>query len=128
MGFMTEVSILNDSWHELRKNPQQLVDAIAAGMDKRVASDHAARGEYIVHVNAVTVQPSHHADEPRLYIAWRNSFVSLDKYNIEREFGDRLNDPRDHLLRVIEEEIAVAESKLKSLKSYLKEKKAQVAA
>jgi len=123
MGFMTEISILNDSWHEIQDDPKQLVDAISRGMNERHATDHAARGKLSVHVNAITVQPSHHADEARLYIARQNSFLDLSPYAFVAEFGDRLDDPDDHLLDALDKHVLEAEFRLKEAKNFIKQKR-----
>lgn len=125
MGFMTEVSILNDSWHLIKENPDQLVAAIAHGLHEDVATTHAVHGKTGIHVNPITVYPSHHADDPRLYLAYRNSFISLDCYDVEREYGLRLVSTTSSLLDVLEHDVAVAEDKLKRLKGFLKEKRVE---
>lgn len=66
MGVMTEVSILNDRWYEIRQNPQDFVEQLM---------QHSLQGtdrSYIV--GQTTVAPSHHADDIRVYFSGRNSF------------------------------------------------------
>jgi hypothetical protein len=140
MGFMTEISFLNDRWHEIKesikKDPDRFVDEIQVLMNGKPVyglQDENGRREYKgreipgegrLGINAsFTMYPSHHADDARLYLSYRNAFRSLDKYDIEKQFGARLDNPDDHLLDVLEEEILKAERMLKDLKGFLREKR-----
>lgn len=99
MGFMTEVSILNDRWSEIRQNPQKFVDEI---YDASLHQDlHQYRYGYIT--GQTTVLPTHHADDMRVLYAARNSF--LDAYPTRGMSKEQLE---SHLNR------------LKQMASYLK--------
>lgn len=91
MGYMTEISILNDAIDVVLDNPDQLADAIREGMNGEPGDTHAVRSKTGgIFINPITTQPSHHADDPRVYIASQNSFTDISKYALERQFRDRL--------------------------------------
>jgi hypothetical protein len=140
MGFMTEISILNDRWHEIKKaikkDPGRFcdeIDVLMSGKPIYGLPDADGRREYKgrevpgtgrLGVNAsFTMYPSHHADDARLYLAFENAFRSLSKYDLENEFGNRLDDPDDHLLEVLERDVKKAEVMLQDLKSFLRVKR-----
>ena len=80
MGFMTEVSILNDRWDEIRKEPEKFVEQLFdASMD-------SMRYSYII--GQTTVAKTHHADDLRVYFSGRNSF--FDAYPSRDMDIDRL--------------------------------------
>lgn len=129
MGFMTEISVLNDQWDEIKKDPKRFVDEINVLMNgesqygladgERTYLGDKAKGTTR---GQATVYKSHHADTPRVYIAWRNSFVSINVYDIENVYGERLKDPDDHIHKVLAEELEVVEDHAKRLRAHLKEK------
>lgn len=67
MGFMTEVSILNDRWNEIRKKPAEFVEQIYHS-----SISNGRLCEYVI--GQTTVAKTHHADDLRVYYAARNSF------------------------------------------------------
>jgi hypothetical protein len=130
MGNMVELSILVDQWDTIKKDPKRFVKEIDELMrgethygedddGKRVYLGHSIKGRTR---GQATVYKMHHADEPRVYIAWRNSFVSIDVVDIENEYGQRLKDPNDHIHRVLAEELRVVEDHARRLRAHLKEK------
>lgn len=66
MGFMTEVSILNDRFDELERDPARFVSDIRRGMN---------RDGDPYFIGQTTIHPSHHADTAHVYLAARNSFT-----------------------------------------------------
>jgi hypothetical protein len=67
MGFMTEISILNDRWDEIRKNAGEFVEQIYMS-----SMTNGREPQYII--GQTTVERTHHADDVRVYFAGRNSF------------------------------------------------------
>lgn len=96
MGFMTEISILNDRWDEIRKNSARFVEEIYTNSmtNGRVAT-------YVI--GQTEVAKTHHADDIRVYFSGRNSF--FDAYPEKNMTVDRL---KHHL------------SFLKEMKRYIK--------
>jgi hypothetical protein len=66
MGFMTELSILNDRFDEIERDPHRFVADIKSAMN---------RGGYRFYIGQTTIHPSHHADTAHVYLAARNSFI-----------------------------------------------------
>lgn len=87
MGFMTDISILNDRWDEIRKNPAEFVEQIF--QSNWGGSD--LYGHYVI--GQTTVAKTHHADDIRVYFSGRNSFFDaypekgLSKESLERHLG-----------------------------------------
>jgi hypothetical protein len=108
MGFMTEVSILNDRWDEIRKSPKEFVEQLY---------EHSMEGRKMALkwvIGQTTVAPTHHADDIRVYYAGRNSF--FDAYPA-RYNAKRLKYHLDYL-REMKNYIRISE---KATKAYLKE-------
>lgn len=106
MGFMTEVSILNDRWDEIRKNPVAFVADIY---------EHSATGGHYYRSYAIgqtTVAPTHHADDLRVYFSRGNSF--FDAYPDKKMSGERL---KMHIsfLKDMRSYIKIAETATKKL-------------
>jgi len=84
MGFMTEVSILNDRWSEIQNDPKKFVDEI---YEASAVGRHHNRFGYVT--GQTTVLPAHHADDMRVLYAARNSFFDaypergMDKRQLE---------------------------------------------
>lgn len=133
MGFQTELCILNDAWPELRhhimRDPGGFTDDLDLLMNGRPISKD---GEYVGraesgeiqlprHVGYSTVYRSHHADDARLYIAWRNSLQALDPYVIRRELEYR--DSR-LFLEALERDVLEAQRLLTATRRFLKKERA----
>lgn len=125
MGFMTEISILNDGWDRLKdsilEDPERFVSKIQELMN---GDEHPGDLDDLMRLgNGSTVYRSHHADVPVLYLAWRNSFLDLSKWSLEREFRGRLDNPRDHLIEVLEKDVKMAQQILTETRKFLKAKR-----
>lgn len=135
MGFMTEVSILNDAWDVIESNPDQLVQAIKKGMNEHASTTHAVRGSKggIYISPPITVHPSHHADDEMLYVAYQNGFMALDYYSLESKYcRDRPVDyyspdsksefqVEDSILNAVERNIEIAEHLLEGAKRWVED-------
>jgi len=67
MGFMTEYSILNDRWDEIRKNPAEFVEQLYES-----SMSNGRTPQWII--GQTTAAKTHHADTLHVYFAARNSF------------------------------------------------------
>lgn len=67
MGFMTEISVLNDRWGEIRKDPSKFVEQIYQS-----SMSFGRTPDYVI--GQTTVARTHHADDLRVYHAHGNSF------------------------------------------------------
>jgi hypothetical protein len=79
MGFVTNISISNDFWHEIAKDPQKLVDAISVGMNDGIdgplfeafeGGRWSLRAEYTRRETpqGVIVHKAQHADDPQIIV------------------------------------------------------------
>lgn len=66
MGFMTEISILNDRLSDIERDPARFVADIIRG------TNHGGERYFF---GQTTIHPSHHADTAHVYLAARNSFI-----------------------------------------------------
>ena len=147
MGFMTEISFLNDGWHHLKReieeNPKKFTEAIdelmhgvpiygmpdESGRREFLGYEHPGDIDRLMHIGGgSTVYPSHHADDPRLYLAWQNSFLDMSAWSLKKEFGERLDRANDHILDVLERDVREAQRILTDTKKMIKEKRAALAA
>lgn len=79
MGYMTEISILNDRWTEIRKEPAKFVE--------QIYENSMSFGRYPSYViGQTTVAKTHHADTLHVYYARGNSF--FESYP-EQDFDTR---------------------------------------
>lgn len=80
MGFMTEVSILNDRWGEIREEPKNFVEQIYES-----SMSNGREPSYVI--GQTTVAKTHHADVLRVYYAAGNSFFDAhpqDDFDLRR--------------------------------------------
>jgi len=111
MGFMTEVSILNDRWDEIRRNPSIFVEQL---YDAACGSGFQ-RGQTPYVIGQTTVCPSHHADDLKVYYSKHNSFFEACP-----TLRNRLNSGRD--IRLSERdarELIYQADCLREMKKYL---------
>ncbi|RNB59474.1 hypothetical protein EDM57_04855 [Brevibacillus gelatini] len=79
MGYMTTITILNDGWDQIEKYPKEFIEAIDEGMNGyrrylgRVEQNNINSFGIGNHCNNVLVAKAHHADDPRMFIAYQNS-------------------------------------------------------
>lgn len=138
MGFMTEISILNDRWHDIKRDIQkdpkkftQLIDMLMNGQPRYSDIDGSYQGREIPGVGRLglnshfTMYPSHHADDAKLYLAWQNMFLSLSPYDLDDQYGGRLVSPDDHMLDVLERDVSHAKDILERAEQFLREKREQ---
>lgn len=105
MGYMTELSILNDRWDEIRKNAGDFVEQIYISSITDGKSPDWIIGQ-------TTVARTHHADYIRVYFSGRNSF--FDSYPEKNMSVERL---KSHLgyLKEVKQYIKLCESETKEL-------------
>ena len=110
MGWMTEISILNDCADQIKKHPKQFAEEVY----KRIGSVDIYGEEFGLGycANGFTVKETHHADDARLYLSEGNMFTDLT--------GDikTLYKRNPELYRSL---VKKAEAELKFIKRQLKE-------
>ena len=91
MGYMTVVSILNDAWDLIKKNPQQFIENIEEGMHGYTVSPVTKQRQYSrintypigYHCNPMEVCKSFHADDYQVFLVGGNSLNSLVEFNLD---------------------------------------------
>ena len=85
MGYMTVVTILNDGWHVIKKNKDELIDRIEDGMkgiERSCGSPHLSKKRVTKHSiknysSVVSVNRSFHADDENLLYVGMNNMKNL---------------------------------------------------
>jgi hypothetical protein len=88
MGFMTDITILNDGWDQIAKNPKEFVEKMSSLMRGGYMDyDDPNRDSFGVgsYGNQVQVGGSHHADDPRLYLSHLNSLTPLNEHTLRNK-------------------------------------------
>jgi len=85
MGYMTVMAILNDGWHVMKKNKEELIDRIEDGMNgierfcgtphlsKKVITKHGIKN----YSSVVIVNRSFHADDENLLYVGMNTMKNM---------------------------------------------------
>ena len=98
MGFMTNITLLNDHFDWVQKNPKKFVRAIAAGMNDGLMSEvhwsetkgdphwSETKEEREARIHYVTVHAAQHADTPQVIWCDRNATYAVHElpYAIDR--------------------------------------------
>jgi hypothetical protein len=85
MGFMTTITILNDAFDQIQKDPEEFVDQIQKGLNG--ITDFGDRGRNINtygignYCNPIIISKSQHADVDRLYLVGGNMMTELGYFN-----------------------------------------------
>lgn len=114
MGYMTVVSILNDGWETIKKNKDQFIENIEAGMksnhSKKFINDYSV-GNF---ANPMEVSKPFHVDMPHIFFVGRNSMTVLTDLSSDdlNEMGFQLKEIKEarQMLSFYEKEL---EEKLK---------------
>ena len=126
MGFMTEISFLNDTYPELeaymRSDLERFFEELRALMNG-AGDNYPGRFRRF----AGTMYRSHHADEPHVYLSLENVFVLMNRYSLERQYGEGLSEANETQLAWLEKAVKTAESELRAVKKIVREKRAAIA-
>jgi hypothetical protein len=82
MGYMTTITILNDAWDTIKRNPEQFLNNISSGMngityDRQYGQNRINSYPVGNHCNPMEVAESHHADNARLYLVYQNMMTTF---------------------------------------------------
>lgn len=134
MGFMTEMSMLNDDWHRIResiiKDPEAFcreIDVLMNGRAQYGLQGEDGRREYLGSLESDRVKGhlyfevyrSHHADDARTYVAYGNCFQVINKWLIDRT-------RRRENFEFLERMAKIAKQDADELLKYIKEKRKEV--
>ena len=123
MGFMTDITILNDVWHEIKAHPEEFVESIGVLMNysddqrRRYNLDHYENIRN--HIGYMHIHQSHHADDTRVMYSGQNSSQYLDAYSLRDKIMMRPNDT-EFIAGVLEQEVIEAQRQLRLARKYLK--------
>lgn len=115
MGYMTTITILNDGFGNIEKDPQKFTDNIKDGMNGINRWDLTKRkniNSYGVgnHTNLMEVAKSHHADDPRMYVIFQNSMDCIGWGNDSEHL-----EHRKRVLKIAKDMICREEEEIKRL-------------
>ena len=113
MGYNTTMMVLNDSLHDIEKNPERFVKQIVDGIHE---------GGY--NGNHVQVMPTAHADTPRLYHTHANMMLDLSPWS--HKTMEYATSDREHLRDMVDAAIQNAEYYLKKLKERILEERTKL--
>jgi len=113
MGFLTTITIRNDSWHQIDNNKEKLWDTIKNANQKAHRNNMASIGSDII------VQPSYHADDHQLFVHFGNLVQNINPWTLE--FDNLLqNNPN-----FLKDAVSIAEEMVKEAKRRIKEHEKQ---
>jgi hypothetical protein len=116
MGYMTTITILNDDWHDMEKNPKKMIENISLGMNGvGMFNEHDNKHIHSYMGNCLQVATSHHADQPRLYLVHRNL---MSTFGYENDIIHNL-ELREELVRIAKSLIKEEEKEIKKIKDKL---------
>ena len=123
MGYMTTITIRNDGFDSIKKNPEEFIKAIEEGMNgvnkmylnEKGEPDRKSVNDYSVgyHSNPLCVALSHHANIPRLYIVHENMMNIIGSNSNLSE--KRTLELRKRELQIIKDIINQEEEEIKRL-------------
>lgn len=121
MGYMTTINILNDGFDQIEKHPEKFIEVIKEGMNGHrrflgsVEQNNINSFGIGNHANVVQVVKSHHADDPRMFIAFQNSFDIVGWGNDSTHL-----EHRKRLLKIAKDMIKREAEEIKRLEEELK--------
>jgi hypothetical protein len=116
MGYMTTITILNDRWSDIEKNPEQFLENIQEGMNGYGAYFNESKS-INYYSFGVRVAKSHHADYPHLYMAFGNSMIGFG-------YGNDITDVelRKKYLKMAKDILKAEQEEIKRLEKESKDK------
>lgn len=112
LGYMTTITILNDGFSDIERNPEDFVRGIGKAM-------HDGGGFGVgSHANCVEVMRSDHADIFRLYATQYNSVIELSPYSQDTlAVAERLPHVVRQLIDQARHSLDLLENKINDLQS-----------
>ena len=114
MWYLTTITFRNDSYSDIKNNPEDVVDWIIEAMDGR--TEYSDTFPLWSSSNPVIVQKPVHASENIIYMCTWNSVLPLSTYSDKTR--DLINKHPDYAAKLIEEWLY----QLRELKKMLKSK------
>lgn len=117
MGQMTIVSILNDGWNEIKKNPQQFIDNIERGMHTMTRLNMPGTNSFSVgrHANPMRVHTSFHDSQTKVFVVGQGCMCELNELVPNANNLFRLNE-QERKLEIVNSALERHKSQLWDLK------------
>lgn len=114
MGYLTTITIRNDSLHVLQKNPLEFAQAVFDGMIRANREHKEVSAGLKGECNPIEIHPSRHADDTTVYVHYGNCVFNLNPYNDDmKELIERNPDCAESFLNVAEQMVKLAKRKIK---------------
>lgn len=113
MGFLTTYTVYNDASDQIKKHPEDVVNAIYKGMSCSEPKDFPVGN----HCNAILAQPARHADAHTAYVHMGNTVTEFNPYS--RDFKEKAEQHPEfyrQMLAHLEQTVKQAKKVLKELK------------
>ena len=120
MGYMTTMTILNDGYEDIKKNPKKLMDAIDDAMHGGKNGKKYTMGTNAYNINngVVRIAPSYHMDRYHLFLCGENNMHDLgssysSKIDIEQQlvYIERAKDMLDNFERELRRDLSLIAKK-----------------
>lgn len=85
MGYLTTITLRNDSMHVLKENPSEFVETLFNGINKANRTHKQESAGLKGHCNPIEIHPSRHADDETVYVHTGNTTINLNPYNRDME-------------------------------------------
>jgi len=135
MGFLTTLTISNDSLDILKDDPKQVCDKIydAAISGKVKTLSHHYKGKkkswfsrkrvgFSIHCNPIKVQKSRHADSWTIYVHAGNTVVEMNEYSGDTEDTMHRNDEYfEEIIKFMQRTTTALKKKIKAHKDQKKD-------
>ena len=102
MGYLTTITIYNDSCDQLEKHPKELAEKLSracSGVQINRGFDYDSLGNA---ANILTLQKPRHADDHTLYMHAGNTVIDVYNAKSEWEVNQFINEMEYHLKRLKE--------------------------
>ena len=111
MGYMTVVSILNDGWDIMKKNPDIFIENIQKGMSGNYRSSSVQHYPVKGYCNPMEVRRSFHADQSVLVMVGQNHMEDVSDFDPNRN-NDFYLAYKARMLSAVEDKVEYAYQQL----------------
>ena len=115
MGYMTTINFLNDAYIFIKENSGQVINNILDAMKNERENMKTYRIDSFC--NPMQASKIAHADVPRLYLCWGNSFVEMGQRN---DIANSMLDVRKKFLKKAKDLIKEEEKQIKKIEDKIK--------
>lgn len=117
MGYLTTITIYNDALNSFEDNRLAFADAVMRGIEEANYAHKEVSVPCLCYANAISVQPSRHADDLQTYVHYGNSVMNINPHS--KDFKDLY----DTMPEVAQQYVSVAETIVEQANAYIKKHK-----